>query len=70
MTRSKTITLYTLEDAKKVILRHYISTIKKALKTAISTALVIALGIAVMCLIEGTIGIFTIVIGLAVIYKI
>lgn len=68
MTQPETITLYTLEDAQKIIIHNLLARVKKALKTIISTALIIALGIAVMCFIEGTIGIFIIVIGLGVVY--
>lgn len=65
MTQPETITLYTLEDARKIIFHSYITSIKNVLKTTISTVLVIALGIAVMYKIEGTMGIFTIILGLA-----
>ena len=70
MTQPEIITLYTLEEARKIIFHSYITSIKNVLKTAVSTALVIALGIAVMYLIEGPIGIFTIILGLDYIYKI
>jgi len=40
----------------------------KIFKTTISTAFVIAFGIAVMYFIEGTTGIFILVVGLAFIY--
>lgn len=68
MTQSETITLYTLEDARKIILHDSLTRAKKALKTILLTAFVIAFGIAVMYFIEGTTGIFIIVVGLAVIY--
>lgn len=69
MEQSETIILYTLEDARKIIIHKLLINIKKIIKKVILTALVIVFGIVVMCLIEGTIGIFTIVIGIAVIQE-
>ena len=68
MTQSETITLYTIEEAREIIIHNLFTKAWKILKTAISTVFVIAFGVAVMYFIEGTTGIFIIVVGLAFIY--
>ncbi len=68
MTQSETITLYTIEEAREIIIHNLFAKAWKILKTAISTVFVIAFGVAVMYFIEGITGIFIIVVGLAFIY--